>query len=149
MKILNLAARSLVLIISMFALAGCGPEGTGPTIGELLQKGAKKASTPQFAAVMPLKVFFVWPTKEGEDDLIFKPDGTLSGSAKHYASNTTSSAVGTWIVDEQGKFCVEKKLADWNTTVSRCYFAYIHGFDVFLSLDTDNNSKTFPLTAKK
>lgn len=120
------------------------------TVGELLDKGAKKLGKDDFAAQLPATFFSVWPTKQGEEDVLFKPDGTLSANGRHYQSNTTSPGTGTWTVDESGKWCVSKYWSVWNTSSKACWYAFAVGDEYFFSAsDTDRGARVIAAKLKK
>jgi hypothetical protein len=120
------------------------------TLGELLDKGGKKLLKTEFVAMLPASLSGVWPDGKGEADVMFKPDGTFSGSARHYSSNSTSGSYGTWDMDENGKSCIVEKLPGWNTTHKGCTFRFLLGDQLFSSpSDSDRNAKVFLKGGKK
>lgn len=144
--------RTLGFLLVSMVLAGCGPEGTGPTVSELMQKGAKQAVKDDLVAMTPVNFFFKWPSKEGEANLTYNADGTLTATGKHYASGTTSPGTGTWNVNEKGQFCTEQNWTTWKTSNSACYFMYMLPSDqknAYLSPSGENNVKTFALAIEK
>lgn len=112
------------------------------TVGELLDKGAKKLGKDDYVALFPATIFAVWPTKQGEEEVFFKPDGTLSANGRHYQSNTTSPGTGTWTVDESGKWCISKYWSTWNTSSKACWFGFVVGNEYYFSAsDTDRGAR--------
>lgn len=130
------------LLLAAFAIAFSGCTFAQTTLGELLDKGAKKLFKPEFVALLPGSVSGVWPDGKGEVDVVFKPDGTFSGNARHYASGSTSGSYGTWDMDENGKSCIVEHLPGWNTTHKGCTFRFLFGNDLYSSSsDSDRDAK--------
>lgn len=127
-----------VLAASLATIAFVSPVFGQTTLGEILDKGAKKILKAEFVALLPASFSGVWPDGKGEVDVIFKPDGTFSGSARHYASGSISGSYGTWEMDENGKSCVVEKLPGWNTTHSGCVYRFLLGDDLYSS-GSDSN----------
>ena len=147
----NLLCVLGALLVSVF-LSGCGPQGTGPTVLELTQQGAKQASKADLLAMAPVNFFFKWPNREGEETLTYNANGTLTAMGKHYASGTTSPGTGTWTFNEKGQFCTEKNWTAWNTSASACYFTYLLPSDqkiAYMSPSGESGAKTFILAIEK
>lgn len=119
-------------------------------LGELLDKGAKKLGKNEYVAALPATFSFVWPNKQGEAELLYKLDGTLSGHERHYQSNSTSASTGTWTIDETGKWCSNKSLEAWGTTFKGCVFGFTLGDEYFFSAsDSDRDSRVLAVKLKK
>jgi hypothetical protein len=111
-------------------------------LGDLLDKGAKKLGKEDYLAMMPFKVKYVWPNRGGEGDLVFNADGTLSGTEFHYPSRSESPAVGTWTVDDGGKWCIKKSMAVWNSKTDQCWYSFRQGDDYWGTFsDTDRAAR--------
>ena len=114
-------------------------------LGELLDKGAKKLSKDDFAALLPATLIYTWPDKQGEGELLFKADGTVSGTEYHKASRSSSTAVGTWNVDDNGKWCIKKYMATWNRNTDTCWYSFVMDGAYFgATSDTDRNVVVVP-----
>ena len=111
------------------------------TVGELLEKGGKKLLKEDYAALVPFRNVYQWPNRQGEGDLVFAADGTLSGSEYHNSSRSTSPATGTWVVDENGKSCIKKFMQLWNTRTDQCWYGWKLGEDYYGSLGDDKDAK--------
>lgn len=130
------------LVASLVTMAFAGSAAGQTTLGEILDKGAKKLSHGDFVAMLPATSFVVFPSGSGEAEVVYKADGTFSGSARHYGSGTTSGSYGTWKVDESGKFCVDENLPGWSKTYQDCNFRFKVGDELFDSpSDSDRNAK--------
>ncbi len=113
------------------------------TVGNLLDKGAKQLMKEDYAAMMPLRIRYQWPQGGGEGDLVFAGDGTLSGSEYQFASSSESPAVGTWTVDDSGKWCMKKTMARWKVNTDKCFVTYRQGDDHYgAAADSDRSSRT-------
>lgn len=136
-----MALKNLV-VATVATLACLGMAHGQSTLGEILDKGARKLTHEDFVAMLPATNFVVWPSGGGEAETVYKADGTFSGSARHYASGSISGSYGTWKVDQTGKFCVDEKLPGWNRTYQDCNFRFKVGDQVFDSpSDTDRDAK--------
>ena len=131
--------RSLLAACLLLVFASAHAQST---VGELLDKGAKKLVKADYAALFPATFSYVWLNKEGEGDLLYKSDGTLSGIERHYASRTTSPATGTWTADDNGKWCIKKNLSAWKRDTDLCWYAFVLDGAYFGSLsDTDRSAR--------
>ncbi|MES2974595.1 MAG: DUF995 domain-containing protein [Pseudomonadota bacterium] len=134
-------AFKFVLIACATALAALTAQAQ--TVGELLDKGAKPLTKEDYAALMPLKIRYGWPQGGGEGELVFAADGTLSGSEYQFSSRSESPAVGTWTVDDSGKWCMKKSMTLWKTNTDRCWITYRMGTDYYGGFaEGDRNSRT-------
>jgi hypothetical protein len=134
------------------ALMGSSSGGMASTVGELLQKGAKKAAQADLLAITPVNFFFVWPNKQGEENLTYKADGTLTATGKHYASGTTSPGTGKWTFNDKGQFCTDKWWSEWNSSSSACFYAYVLAADpnnLYLARKEESDEKVFVLNITK
>ena len=142
------ATRSLVA--ACFLLCGTSAYAQS-NLGELLDKGGKKLGKDFYAANFPATITYVWPNKLGEGEVLFKADGTLSGTEHHYSSRSNSPAVGTWTVDDDGKWCVKKQLSAWGRNTDVCWYSFALNGVLFGAMsDTDRNANIVPAgTIKK
>lgn len=142
---LKLPKLRTVPCIAVLALLGCAtPNTPGSTLGEWLDKGARRASK---AELLPRFVGKRLPmvTPAGlKSDLAYKADGTFEGTMqllKGPNSGATSRNVGTWTMDDSGKFCMNEDLIDWKRKVSKCYFIYLADDQIVVSTsDADRNA---------
>ncbi len=111
------------------------------TVGELLDKGGKKLMKEDYSAMVPFRVAYQWPNRQGEGDLVYAADGTLTGEEYHYSSRSTSPATGTWVVDESGKWCLKKFMQVWNSRTDQCWYSWKLGNDYFGSLGEDKDTR--------
>jgi hypothetical protein len=131
-----------LVAVAVTTLACLGTAHGQSTLGEILDKGAKKLTYEDFVAMLPATSFAAWSWGGGESKVVYKADGTFSGNALHYPSRTTSPSYGTWKVDETGKFCVDEKLPAWNQSNQDCSFRFEVGGEQFDSpSDTDRSAK--------
>lgn len=112
-------------------------------LGELLDKGAKKMLKEDYAAMAPFRVQYLWPQGGGEGDLVYKADGTLAGTEYHWPSSSQSPAVGSWTVDDGGKWCIKKTMAAWKANTDVCWYSFRLGDDFFGGLSDDRTAKVF------
>jgi hypothetical protein len=137
-------------LLAASLLLGVATAHAQSTVGELLDKGGKKLGKDHYAAYFPATIKYVWPDKAGEGELNYKSDGTVSGTEYHYASRTTSTAVGTWTVDDNGKWCIKKHLATWNRNTDVCWYSFeLEGAYFGALSDTDRNARVVPAGVKK
>jgi hypothetical protein len=111
------------------------------TVGELLEKGGKKLLKDDYTALAPFRVVYQWPNRQGEGDLVYLADGTLSGSEYHNSSRSTSPATGTWVADENGKWCMKKFMQLWNSRTDQCWYGWKLGDDYYSGLSEDKDAK--------
>lgn len=111
------------------------------TVGELLEKGGKKLLKEDYTALVPFRVVYEWPNRQGEGDLVYAGDGTLAGSEYHNSSRSTSPATGTWGVDENGKWCMKKFMQVWNSRTDMCWYGWKLGDAYYGSLGEDKDTK--------
>lgn len=102
------------------------------TAGELLEKGGKKWMKPDF--VFPAKVVMNWFNGRGESELTFMPDGTVSGSQYVYSAKSTTPTVGTYTIDEEGKWCVVLENTLWKNKSEGCSYIYSLNGDYYSKL---------------
>jgi hypothetical protein len=128
-------------LIGMLFVALAAPGFAQSTVGELLDKGGKKLVKADYDALAPFRTVYVWPQGGGEGDLVYKPDGTLSGSEYQYSSRSESPAVGTWNADDEGKWCIKKHMTTWNSRTDRCWYTWQLGTDFYGSAETDRSAR--------
>jgi hypothetical protein len=130
------------LLLAAVGLAWLGSASGQSTLGEILDKGAKKLFRPEFVALLPASVSGVWLDGNGEASVVYEADGTFSGMARHYGSNTTSGSFGTWNMNETGIVCIVEQLPGWRTSHKECQFRFLLGDDLYYSpSDSDRNAK--------
>lgn len=110
-------------------------------VGDLLDKGGKKLTKADYAAMVPFRVKYVWPDRGGEGDLVYQADGTLSGLESHYVSRSDSPATGVWTADEEGKWCIKKHMTAWNTRTDVCWYTFRLGDDFYGSRKDDRDAR--------
>lgn len=129
-------------LLLSFLLAAAGvPCLAQSTVGDLLDKGGQKLVKADYDALVPFRMTYVWPQGGGEGDLIYKPDGTLSGSEYQYSSRSESPTTGTWTADEEGKWCLKKYMTLWNSRTDRCWYTWKLGNDFYGSGETDRAAR--------
>ncbi|MES2960312.1 MAG: hypothetical protein V4792_19140 [Pseudomonadota bacterium] len=111
------------------------------TVGELLDKGAKKILKEDYLAMMPMRLQYQWPNRQGEGDLVFRADGSLSGSEYHYASRSESPATGTHELEDDGKWCMKKHMPVWNSRTDQCWHNYKLGDDYYGAFSDDKGAR--------
>jgi hypothetical protein len=119
----TLLAASLALL--------AGGASAQSNLGDLLDKGGQKMMKADYMAMAPFRIKYVWPQGGGEGDLLYNGDGTLAGSEYHYSSRSESPAVGTWTVDDNGKWCMKKSMATWNSKTDMCWYMFKAGDQYF------------------
>jgi hypothetical protein len=129
-----------LLCLAVFLCASFSAAGQS-TVAELLDKGGKKMLKDDYAALAPFRVVYQWPNRQGEGDLFYAADGTLSGSEYHNSSRSTSPATGTWTVDENGKWCMKKFMQLWNSRTDQCWYSWKLGDDYYASQGEDKDTK--------
>jgi len=138
------------IVLGAITLAFAGLVFAQATVGELLDKGAKKIGKEEWLAMLPITTSGVWPDGKGEAQLTFKPDGTFSGNARHYPSGTSSGAYGTWKVDEVGKVCIDERFYAWPSTHQECTVRFKLGEEFFRApSDSDRSAGTVKTTLTK
>jgi hypothetical protein len=130
--------KSLIGLALGTAALGCLAQST---VGELLDKGGKKLTGADYAAMTPLRTKYVWPQGGGEGDLVYLADGTLSGSEYQYSSRSESPATGTWTADDEGKWCMKKHMTLWNSRTDRCWYTYQLGSEFYGSASDDRAAR--------
>ncbi len=134
----RLTSGALAFLATMLA-TGANAQSN---LGELLDKGGKKLLKADYIALAPFRVKYVWFQGGGEGDLVYAANGTLTGSEYHYPSRSESTAVGTWEVDDSGKWCIKKNLEAWNSKTDVCWYSFRLGDEYFGTLsDTDRNAR--------
>ncbi len=111
------------------------------TVGELLEKGGKKLMKEDYTGLVPFRVKYVWPNRGGEGDLVYAADGTLSGTEHHYPSRSDSPAIGTWTVDDGGKWCIKKSMSAWNSKTDQCWYSWRLGDDFYGAISEDPGTR--------
>ena len=120
------------------------PAHAQSNLGELLDKGGRKLMREDYAALPPFRVQYRWPQGGGEGDLVYKADGTLVGTEYHSQTQSESTAIGTWTVDDNGRWCIKKTLAEWNSKTDVCWYSFRIGDEYFGGLsDSDRTSRVF------
>lgn len=134
--------RHLTLLSTIMLCAASGPVLGQATLGEILDKGGKKLSRDEYVALLPATMSGPWEDGAGEWSVVYKPDGTFSGTARHYASGSTSPSYGTWEMDEKGRLCSNENLPAWNKTFKGCSYRYLLSGDLYVvPSDVDRDSK--------
>jgi hypothetical protein len=131
--------RTLILF-SLAALLAA-PAMAQSTVDELLDKGAKKVLKDDYLALMPVRVQYQWPNRQGEGDLVFRADGSLSGTEYHYSSRSDSTATGTHVLEDDGKWCMKKHMPVWNSRTDQCWHNYKLGEDYYAALSDDKGAR--------
>ena len=131
-----------------FALSlSAGYANAQSTLGELLDKGAKKMSREEWQAQLPVTYGGLDFTERVNFKFEYKADGKFSGNATGTHGQGTSGSVGTWTMDETGKQCIDERLISWNMTWDECYFVYKLDAKYFSAQsDSDRSSKAMPRT---
>ena len=142
--------RKKCLLVSGLVALCTGAANAQSTLGEILDQGAKKITKEEWVAMLPVTTSGVWPSGTGEAALTFKPDGTISGNARHYPSGSTSSAYGTWTVDDTGKVCIDERFSSWPNTHQECSIRYRLGDQHFrIVSDPDRSAKVIKTSLSK
>lgn len=129
------------LCVAVFGLS-CGLSAQAQsTVGELLQSGGRQLTKTDLLEMMPARYQGRWPNSQGEEELVFSVDGKITGTGKHYASNTESPAVGTWKVEDDGKLCTPKRFTMWGTSTDLCWYLFRLGNDLFGGLKNSSDAK--------
>lgn len=127
---------------------GCATQPAGPTLGELLDKGAVRQSQAQVKEqLVGRKLNTVSPSGQANVDLTFASDGTFSGVVRSLTSaGAISKSSGTWTVDESGKWCMDETLHDWNMKNKYCHYMYF--LDDKLIVSESANDRTARATVR-
>lgn len=134
----RLTAGALAFLATMLATVA----NAQSNLGELLDKGGNKLLKADYTALAPFRLKYKWLQGGGEGDLVFAANGTLTGSEYHYPSRSESTAVGTWTVDDSGRWCIKKNLETWNTKTDMCWYSFRLGDEYFGALsETDRNAR--------
>lgn len=131
-------------LLATFLIVGCATSArTGPTLGEYLDKGARKLNKVEYTAVMSGRVVTgQTPSGRATMNLTFDANGTMSGTVTANSGAVTKS-VGTWTVDDNGKYCINEHLVDWNMRHSECSYMFVLGTEAIIAdSDTDRSART-------
>lgn len=138
---------SVLIFLAAGSVASASAQST---VAEVLEKGGKALGKAEFAEMMPMRVQFKWPNRQGEEDLVLSVDGKISGTGHHYASRTDSPAVGQWKSEDDGKVCTPKTFTAWNSSTNNCWYFYKLGEEFFGAAKNEADSRVakFSATAK-
>lgn len=130
---------------SLLLAAGCASTLPSLTLGDMLDKGAIKASRAdilKFQQVGGPPQVLTSPAG-GQVNIRYKEDGSFDGTVQFGAASSRST--GRWTLDDNGRFCVDEKLLDWNKQVFKCYFMY-HLGDQVLVIQSMTEDRLAPVT---
>ncbi|MGP1680059.1 MAG: hypothetical protein ACTS6J_23240 [Burkholderiales bacterium] len=135
-------SRLTAVVLAVLATMLATVANAQSNLGELLDKGGSKMLKADYIALAPFRVKYVWFQGGGEGDLVYAANGTLTGTEYHYPSRSESPAVGTWTVDDSGKWCIKKNLEAWNSKTDVCWYSFRLGDEYFGTLsETDRNAR--------
>lgn len=133
------------LVLAM-AVATLSPVFAQSTVGGLVEKGGRQSTKDDFLALIPMKLKWQWPTRQGEEELVLSADGKIAGTGYHYSSKTTSPVNGNWKVDDDGKICAPKTFTNWGSSTNMCWYGFELGNERFASLKNEPDSKLLKIT---
>lgn len=134
----NLTKRLLTVLAG---LSVCAAAHAQSTVGELLEKGGKRFTKEDMQAMLPYRIKWQWPNRQGEEELVLSVDGKITGSGYHFQSRSTSPAEGTWKLEDDGKLCAQKTFTTWNSSPSQCWYGFELGKDFFGAMKPDPDAK--------
>ena len=140
---------SLFGSLTLLALSSTGAFAQN-SLGDLLDGGAKKLSKDAVKSTLGgAHVSGKSSASSADTEYDYKPDGYFSGNLKA-ADGTWTGVVGTWTVDESGKWCSEWTLTMNGRRFSGCGFLYAKGDDLYyVESDSDKNAKIYKRVVKK
>lgn len=138
-------AAVTVVTTSLLWVAGCASTPPAPTLGDMLDKGATRATRADMLTFLqlggPPKV--LTSPAGGRTSISYKADGTFDGTVQF--GTASSRSTGRWTVEDNGRFCVDEKLLDWNKQAFKCYFMY-HLNDQVLVIESMTENRLAPVT---
>ena len=135
-------ARNLSILLGALALTGAAHAQS--TLGELLERGARKlATTAELQALGDLRVFRA--THDSDAYITLRADGIVIGMVHNREGHGSSEAIGSWKIDDGGRRCVDVALPAFNMNWTQCGYTYSLGRTIFFApSDSDLGS---PVTA--
>jgi hypothetical protein len=132
--------KRIVTVAALMLL--CASVLAQSTVGELLDKGGRKLVKDDYQALVPFRVQYAWPNRQGEGDLVYAADGTLTGF-EYTMQGAQSPATGTWTIadDASGKWCIKKFMINWNARTDQCWYSWKLGDDYYGSLGDDRGAR--------
>jgi hypothetical protein len=108
--------------IAIAAIACAASAQAQSTLGDILDKGASKATAAELQAMGTHG--FVRDTADANARMYFNPNGTVVGTVVNKQGHGASEAAGTWAVDASGKRCVDVTLPTFNMKWKECGYSY-------------------------
>jgi hypothetical protein len=119
------------------------------SLGDLLDGGAKKLSKDAVKSAYAGAHVSGKSASGADTEYDYKADGYFSGNLKA-SDGWTTGVVGTWTVDDSGKFCGEWTLTQNSKRFNGCGFLYAKGDQLYyVESDSDNGAKIYKRVIKK
>jgi len=117
------------------------------SLGDLVDGGAKKLSKDAVKSTLGGAHVSGKAVSGADTEYDYKADGYFSGNLKA-VDGTVSGVVGTWTVDESGKWCGE--WTAYNKRFTGCGFFYAKGDELYyVESDSDKSAKIYKRVIKK
>ena len=114
------------------------------TLGELLDRGARKLTPAEASSAAPLHV--VRQSPDSDALMTMHPDGTVRGVVHNKQGHGSSEAVGTWTMDDSGLRCVDVTLPAFNNMYWKtCGYTYRLGEQLYAA--PSDSDRAAPVTA--
>lgn len=111
------------------------------TVADLMDKGGSALTKAQWQELLPLRIEFQWPNRQGEEELFLSADGKITGKGYHYSSRSESPASGAWRVEDDGKVCTPKTFTAWNSSTNLCWYFFQQGGSYFAAPKLEPDAK--------
>jgi hypothetical protein len=109
------------------------------TLGELLDRGARKLSATEIEAMGDVRV--LRQATDADAYMTLRTDGSVVGMVHNKQGHGSSEAVGTWRLDASGRRCADVSLPAFSMSVQQCGYTFALGREIFFTpSDTDRSA---------
>lgn len=123
--------RIAVLLAISFVARAAWPQMEMP-VGILLDKGARKLSSEEVKALLSGATVDAERGGNVHTKTTYKPDGSLSAHIQ--APDFSSGGVGSWRVEDNGRFCISISWTSQFPSVAGCSYAFQLGNSIYFSV---------------
>jgi hypothetical protein len=122
--------KTLQAAVLLAALGGAGLAQAQSTLGDLLDRGARKLTPAEVVSTGPLRI--VREAPDSDALMTLRPGGTVVG--------TVHNKQGTWSVDAAGQRCVDVDLPAFRMHWKQCGYLFRLGEQLYaVASDTDRS----------
>lgn len=130
--------KTLQAAVLLAALGGAGLAQAQSTLGDLLDRGARKLTPAEVASTGPLRI--VREAPDSDALMTLRPGGTVVGTVHNKQGHGSSEASGTWSVDAAGQRCVDVDLPAFRMHWKQCGYLFKLGEQLYAAAsDTDRS----------